>query len=126
MIKFRYIIHKESRFVLTYDRWLQHFNEFRNKDIILSTKFENSKYESENNIQSISHSEFSYGITDILTSDDFEIIYESDFTKEELEQLRDISHKISNPFVYKEAFEKVRSLFIKEWELESKYGIREK
>lgn len=124
MIKFRYAIHKETGFVLTYDKWLQHFYEWktRDKDIMLTSLLNRVPYDEEIDI---SKSVFIYGINDIFTTDDFEIIYESDFTREELDQLRDISHTIMDPYHYREAFEKVRKLLEREWKLEFRYGIRE-
>lgn len=126
MIKFRYAIHKETGIILTYDKWLCHLNECKckNKEIVLDFQKHKTAIQNEENIQSISWSKFIYGVNDIFTTDDFEIIYESDFTKEELNQLIILRYEMIRPG-YQELFKKVDGLFCKEWELENKYGIRE-
>ena len=70
MIKFNYLIHKETGKIISYDEWLEHY-----KAEIDIEWMENKKYYRY------------YHPTKMLFSDEFEIIYDSEFTTKELNNI---------------------------------------
>lgn len=105
MIKFKLLIHKPSETVVTYEKWLE-LLEKDESNILFSNKIEVPDSSSPNGV-SFKTWRFIYrDAKELLFSDDFEVIYESDFTDGELEELakiyyggnlsRDLYEKIAN------------------------------
>ena len=73
MIKFKYAIHKQTKAVIPYETFLEYYKN--NTDILLS----NQSFSEE--MRTITKTEtYYYSPIDILTSDDFEIIYDDILT----------------------------------------------
>lgn len=101
MIKFKYAIHKETQVLLTYDDWLKYLkSDYDN--IAFNTRVLNINWESSFRKKDLKR--YTYKVKDVLISDDFEIIYNNEFTEAEYEQLYlstkldhyDLSNKILN------------------------------
>ena len=92
MIKFKYAIHKKTQVLLTYDDWLKY----------LKSDYENITFNTR--VSNINLKRYTYKVKDVLMSDDFEIIYDNEFSEAEYEQLYlstrldhyDLSDKILN------------------------------
>lgn len=86
MIKFKYLIHKETKCVLTYEEFIKCINTakisgcFDNNTFTLDFRREKTFY-NENHTDEYNIEKWSYGIKDILYSDDF-IIIQEDFLTE--------------------------------------------
>ncbi|MEO2600969.1 hypothetical protein [Clostridium butyricum] len=101
MIKFKYAIHKETQVLLTYNDWLKYLKS-NYDNIAFNTRVSNINWEI--SFQKEDTKRYAYKVEDVLISDDFEIIYDNEFTEAEYEQLYlstrldhyDLSHKILN------------------------------
>lgn len=91
MVKFRCLIHKETGTVIKYEEWKETLLESVYNSIFIKT---DSKT-------------FEYKTKEILFSDDFEIVYDSEFTLQELYKLYglsgDLAPKIAKSINEKEA-----------------------
>lgn len=76
MIKFAYIIHKPTKIISTYNEWLEWYRENKN------VEFKEVHY------IPTSHTDmYEYNPRDMIFSDDFKIIYESELTQEDLREI---------------------------------------
>ncbi|OOM17207.1 hypothetical protein CLSAB_19270 [Clostridium saccharobutylicum] len=76
MIKFKALIHKETGTIIKYEDWLKNFKENLQ---IRFTKID--LYEE------LARYSRPYNAIELITSDDFKIIYDSEFTYEEIETM---------------------------------------
>ena len=98
MIKFKYAIHKETQGLLTYNDWLKYLKSDY-KNITFITRVSNINWET--SFKKENTKRYTYKVEDVLISDDFEIIYDNEFSEAEYEQLYlstnyDLSDKILN------------------------------
>ena len=77
MIKFKCAIHKQTKTVIPYETFLEYYRN--NTDILLS----NQSFSEEMGVMTKTETYF-YRSIDILTSDDFEIIYDDILTYDEI------------------------------------------
>jgi hypothetical protein len=87
MIKFNCIIHKETGTVIKYEDWLKCIErqKAKNKESIMYIK---NRIKFDEKMENLKDFDYKYKLKDMLFNDDFEIIYESEFTIEELISLQ--------------------------------------
>ena len=104
MIKFKYAIHKPTQTLFTYEDWLKNKDDTRNWHI-KSEDFD-----------------IKFKMNDILFSDDFEIIYDNEFTEEEYERLYS---NIAELFGCNELSNKIEDKLNSINDLKYKFGVDE-
>ena len=77
MIKFKYAIHKQTKTVIPYETFLEYYRN--NTDMFLSNQSFSERMKAMTKIET-----YLYRPIDILTSDDFEIIYDDILTYYEI------------------------------------------
>ena len=77
MIKFKYAIHKQTKTVIPYETFLEYYRN--NTNILLSNQSFSERMKAMTKIET-----YLYRPIDILTSDDFEIIYDDILTYYEI------------------------------------------
>ena len=102
MVKFRYIIHKETGTVIKYEDWKEQLE----KDYPITWNDDKGE------------GKWVYNSKNILFNDDFEIIYDSEFTLEELRDIFRGRQKSDN-----ELMEKIAKNINDREFLKNKYGI---
>ena len=102
MIKFKYLIHKETGKVIKYEDW----KEAAERDNFIIVKGAEVFVNPKNIVKA----------REMLFSDDFEIIYDSEFTYRELSDLYGGKED-------KELDDKLSDIMRNKWELKDKYGI---
>lgn len=119
MIKFKFLIHKPTDNVISYDRWIELLKgDSENLTFHKCTpiSFDGKIFKSD-----IEKETFIYkNAKDVLFSDDFEVVYESDFTNDELEELLSCNISCLGYNLYKKIKER---LFENKWR-ESKYYLK--
>jgi hypothetical protein len=122
MIEFKYDIHKKTRNILKYKDWLNGFNN--NLKFTFWNYLNGVAYKDTYNYET---DKYDYYAKDIIFSDDFELIYDSKVTKEELQELIFLIRK--DPFSgYNQRLINIKEQAEKELKnresLECKYNIR--
>jgi hypothetical protein len=113
MIKFRYAMHKETKNVITYENWLELYSNkqsiylYKVLPINNIDKYFDSEKDSLYNID-----KNRYNSIEIIMSDDFEVIYDNLFTKEELGATMNY---LSNCSVYDDRVYLLREKIAKEY-----------
>ena len=95
MIKFKALIHKKSRVVIYYDFWASLDNEIKE---VKYSSLENDKYT------------FVGSKLDMLVSDEFEVIYDNEFTYDEYCELMRISIHEGIGWLREKAVNKIKDI----------------
>lgn len=120
MIKFKLLIHKPSETVVTYEKWLE-LLEKDESNILFNNKIEIPDPSSSNGM-SFKTWRFIYrDAKELLFNDDFEIIYESDFTDGELEELAKIYY---GGGLSRDLYEKIDNKLLENKYYNGKYNIK--
>lgn len=89
MIKFKYLIHKETKCILAYDDFLQYINTAKDKNLYDNNIFQisfhkSNSFHNKNYVERYNAEKWVYDIKDVLYSDDFEIIQEDFLTERDM------------------------------------------
>lgn len=109
MIKFKFLIHKPTDTTISYDRWIELLKgDSDNLTFHKCTPISNLVFDSKIFKSDIEKERFIYqNAKEILFSDDFEIVYESDFANYELEELLSCNTSCLDDRLYKKIEERL-------------------